>query len=128
MLFVFAIENPAEYHAKRFQSILEIVKNKFQSRDTEYYIKFLCCSSKFSSAVRLMSEKTRFKEKKESYARPATKKKCLSDKHQKYETVDPVGKEKLLYNKREWTNRWYNSLDPTEKEKVSSKRAEYYKS
>ena len=36
------------------QSILEIVKNKFQSRDTEYYIKFLCCSSKFSSAVRLM--------------------------------------------------------------------------
>ena len=25
-------------------------------------------------------------------------------------------------------NRWYNSLDPTEKEKVSSQRAEYYKS
>ena len=56
------------------------------------------------------------------------KKKCLSDKHQKYESMDPVGKGKLLYNKREWTNRWYNSLDPTENEKVSSKRAEYYKS
>ena len=52
----------------------------------------------------------------------------MSDKHQKNESMDPVEKEKLLYNKREWTNRWYNSLDHTEKEKVLSKRAEYYKS
>ena len=56
------------------------------------------------------------------------KKKCLSDEHQKYESMDPVEKEKLQYNKREWINRWYNSLDPTEKEKVLSERAEYYKS
>ena len=42
--------------------------------------------------------------------------------------MDPVGKEKLLYNQRKRTNRWYNSLDPTEKEKVLSERAKYYKS
>ena len=42
--------------------------------------------------------------------------------------MNPVGKGKLLYYKREWTNRWYNSLDPTQKEKVLSERAEYYKS
>ena len=35
------------------QSILDIVENKFQPRDTEYYIKFLYCSSNFSTAVRL---------------------------------------------------------------------------
>ena len=119
------------------QSILDIIKNKFQSRDTEYCIKFLCCSSNFSSAVRLKvmakhksncQKKLDLKRKKESYAQPAIKKKCLSDKHQKYESMDPVEKEKLLYNQREWTNRWYNSLDPTEKEKVLSERAEYYKS
>ena len=119
------------------QSILNIVKNKFQSRDTEYCIKFLCCSSNFSSAVRLKvmakhksnsQKKLDLKRKKESYAQPAIKKKCLSDKHQKYESIDPVEKEKLQYNKREWINRWYNSLDPTEKEKVLSERAKYYKS
>ena len=119
------------------QSILNIVKNKFQSRDTEYCIKFLCCSSNFSSAVRLKvmakhksnsQKKLDLKRKKESYAQPAIKKKCLSDKHQKYESIDPVEKEKLQYNKREWINRWYNSLDPIEKEKVLSERAKYYKS
>ena len=111
------------------QSILDIVKNKFQSRDTEYCIKFLSCSSNFSSAVRLKvmakhksnsQKKLDLKRKKESYAQPANKKKCLSDKHQKYESMNPVGKGKLLYYKREWTNRWYNSLGPTEKEKVLS--------
>ena len=68
------------------QSILDIVKNKFQSRDTECYIKFLSCSSNFSSAVRLKviakhksnsQKKKRFKEKKESYAQPAKKSVCL---------------------------------------------------
>ncbi|XP_015764283.1 PREDICTED: uncharacterized protein LOC107343234 [Acropora digitifera] len=119
------------------QSILDIVKTKFQSRDIEYCIKFLSCSSNFSSAVRLKvmakhksnsQKKLDLKRKKESYAQTSIKKKCLSDKHQKYESMDPVEKEKLLYNQREWTNRWYNSLDPTEKEKVLSERAEYYKS
>ena len=119
------------------QSILNIVKNKFQSRDTEYCIKFLCCSSNFSSAVRLKvmakhksnsQKKLDLKRKKESYAQPAIKRKCLSDKHQKYESIDPVEKEKLQYNKREWINRWYNSLDPIQKEKVLSERAKYYKS
>ncbi|XP_044166861.1 uncharacterized protein LOC122950914 [Acropora millepora] len=118
------------------QSILDIVKNKFQSRDTEYCIKFLS-SSNFSNAVRLKvmakhksnsQKKLDLKRKKENYAQPANKKKCLSDKHRKYESMNPVGKGKLLYYKREWTNRWYNSLDPTEKEKVLSERAEYYKS
>ena len=57
------------------QSILDIVKNKFQSRDTEYCIKFLCCSSNFGSAVRLKvmakqsnsEKKLDLKRKKESY-------------------------------------------------------------
>ena len=84
------------------QSILDIVKNKFQSRDTEYCIKFLCCSSNFGSAVRLKvmakhksnsQKKPDLKRKKESYAEPVIKKRILSDKHQNYERMDPVGKE-----------------------------------
>ena len=68
------------------QSILDIVKNKFQSRDTEYCIKLLC-SSNFGSAVRLKvmakhksnsQKKLDLKRKKESYAEPAIKKSvCL---------------------------------------------------
>ena len=35
------------------QSLLNImIKNKFQSRDEKYFIKFLCCSSNISNAVR----------------------------------------------------------------------------
>ena len=59
------------------------------------------------------------KRKKESYAQmePAMKKK-------KDLSLDPAEKEKLLSHRAEW----YKSLDPEEKEKLLSKSADWYKS
>ena len=34
------------------QSIVGIVKKQFQSKDVEYCIKFICCSTNFSNAGR----------------------------------------------------------------------------
>ena len=69
------------------QSLLNImIKNKFQSRDEKYCIKFLCCSSNISNAVRKKvmvkhkpnsQKRLNLKRKKENYAQiePAMKKK-----------------------------------------------------
>ena len=71
------------------QSIVDIVKKQFQSKDVEYCIKFICCSTNLSNAGRQKvmakhkshSQKELHAErKKESTNRPAMKKKVLSDK------------------------------------------------
>ena len=68
---------------------MDIVKKQFQSKDVEYCIKFICCSTNLSNAGRQKvmakhkshSQKELHAErKKESTNRPAMKKKVLSDK------------------------------------------------
>ena len=66
------------------QSLVDIVKKQFQSKDVEYCIKFICCSTNLSNAGRQVMVKHKShsqkelhaKRKKESYAQmePATKK------------------------------------------------------
>ena len=120
------------------QSWVDIVKKQFQSKDVEYCIKFICCSTNLSNAGRwkVMVKHTgkshsqkelHAKRKKESYAQmePAMKKKVLSaDKAIWYKSLDPAEKEKLLSHRAEW----YKSLVPKEKEKPLSKSANWYKS
>ena len=73
------------------QSLVDIVKKQFQSKDVKYCIKFICCSTNLSTAGRqkvMAKHKSRSqkelhaKRKKESYAQmePAMKKKVLSNK------------------------------------------------
>ena len=63
------------------QSLVDIVKKQFQSRDVEYYITFICCSTNLSNAGRqkvIAKHKSRSqkelhaKRKKESYATNGT--------------------------------------------------------
>ena len=96
------------------QSLVDIVKKQFQSKDVEYCIKFISCSTNLLNAGRqrvMERHKSHRKElhakrKKESYAQmePAMKKK-------KDLSLDPAEKEKLLSHRAEW----YKSLDPEEK-------------
>ena len=116
------------------QSLVDIVKKKFQSKDVEYCIKFICCSTNLSNAGRQVMVKHKShsqkelhaKRKKESYAQmePAIKKQVLSNKAIWYKSLDPAKKETLLSHRAEW----YKSLDPGEKEKLLSKSADWYKS
>ena len=117
------------------QSLVDIVKKQFQSKDVEYCIKFIYCSSNLSNAGRqkvMAKHKSHgqrelgAKRKKESYAQmePAMKKKVLSDKAIWYKSLDLAEKEKLLSHRAEW----YKSLDPKGKEKLLSKSADWYKS
>ena len=68
------------------QSLVDIAKKQFQSKDVEYCVKFICCSTNLSNAGRQkVAAKHKFhsqkelheKRKKESYAQmePAMKKK-----------------------------------------------------
>ena len=70
------------------QSLADIVKKQFQSKDVKYCIKFICCSTNLSTAGRqkvMAKHKSRSqkelhaKRKKESYAQmePAMKKKIF---------------------------------------------------
>ena len=113
------------------QSLVDIVKKQFQSKDVKYCIKFICCSINLSNTGRQKvmakhkshsQKELHAKMKKESYAQmePAMKKKVLSDKAIWYKSLDPAEKEKLLSQRVEW----YKSLDPEEKEKLLSKSAD----
>ena len=73
------------------QSLVDIVKKQFQSRDVEYYITFICCSTNLSNAgIQKVIAKHKShsqkelhaKRKKESYATNGTcrEKKILSDR------------------------------------------------
>ena len=114
---------------------MDIVKKQFQSKDVEYCIKFICCSTNLSNAGRQKVEakhKSRSqkelhaKRRKESYAQmePAMKKRVSPDKAIWYKSLDPAEKEKLLSHRAEL----YKSLDPEEKEKLLSKSTDWYKS
>ena len=92
------------------QSLVDIVKKQFQSKDVKYCNKFLCCSTNLSNAGRQRvmarhkshSQKELYaKRKKETYAQMETamKKKVLSDKAIWYESLDLVEKEKLLFHR-----------------------------
>ena len=114
---------------------VDIVKKQFQSKDVEYCIKFLCCSTNLSNAgkQKVMTKhqphsqkELHAKRKKESYAQmePVMKKKVLSNKAIWYKSLDTVEKEKLLSHRAEQ----YKSLDPEVKEKLLSKLAEWFNS
>ena len=107
------------------QSLGDVKKKQFQSKDVEYCIKFIC-STNLSNAGRQKvmakhkshsQKELHAKRKKESYAQmePAMKKKVLSDKAIWYKSLDPVEKEELLSHRAEWDK----SLDSEEKEKLS---------
>ena len=70
------------------QSLVDIVKEQFHSKDVEYCIKFICCSTNLSNAGRQKvmakhkshsQKELHAKMKKESYAQmePAMKKKSF---------------------------------------------------
>ena len=113
------------------QSLVDIVKKQFQSKDVKYCNKFLCCSTNLSNAGRQRvmarhkshSQKELYaKRKKETYAQMETamKKKVLSDKAMWYESLDLAEKEKFLSLRAEL----YKSLNPKGKEKLLSKSAD----
>ena len=99
------------------QSIVDIVKKQFQSKDVEYCIKFICCSTNLSNAGRQKvmakhkshSQKEQHaKRKKESYAQmePAMKKKVLSDKAIWYKSLDLAEKESFYLTELNGINYW----------------------
>ena len=84
------------------QSLVDIVKEQFHSKDVEYCIKFICCSTNMSNAGRQKVEakhKSRSqkelhaKRRKESYAlmEPTMKKKIVLDKAIWFKSLDPAG-------------------------------------
>ena len=99
------------------QSLVDIVKKQFQSKDVEYCIKFICCSTNLSNAGRQkVMAKHKFhsqkelhaKRKKESYAQmePAMKKKVLSDKAIWYKSLDLAEKESFYLTELNGINYW----------------------
>ena len=52
------------------QSLVDIAKKQFQSKDVEYYIKFICCSTNLSNAGRQkVMAKHKFHSQKELHAK-----------------------------------------------------------
>ena len=98
------------------QSLVDIVKKQFQSKDVEYCIKFICCSTNLSNAgrQRVMArykchrKELHAKRKKESYAQmePAMKKKVLSDKAIWYKSLDLAEKESFYLTELNGINYW----------------------
>ena len=113
------------------QSLVDIVKKQFQSKDVKYCIKFICCSINLSNTGRQkVMAKHKSHSQKELQLQKGKKKamhkwnlpwkKVLSNKAIWYKSLDPAEKEKLLSQRVEW----YKSLDPEEKEKLLSKSAD----
>ena len=101
------------------QSLVDIVKKQFQSKDVEYCIKFICCSSNLSNAGRQKVMAMWYKS-----LDPAEKGKLLSHRAELYKSLDPKEKEKLLSKSADW----YKSLGSAEKQNLLSNRAIQYKS
>ncbi|RMX41110.1 hypothetical protein pdam_00003311 [Pocillopora damicornis] len=100
------------------QSLVDIVKEQFHSKDVEYCIKFICCSTNMSNAGRQKVEaKHKSRSQKELHAKR---------RKESYALMEPTMKKKIeLLSRRA---ELYKSLDPKEKEKLSSKSADQYKS
>ena len=101
------------------QSLVDIVKKQFQSKDVEYCIKFICCSSNLSNAGRQKVMAMWYKS-----LDPAEKGKLLSHRAEWYKSLDPKEKEKLLSKSADW----YKLLGSAEKQNLLSSRAIWYKS
>ena len=89
------------------QSLADIVKKQFQSKDVKYCIKFICCSINLSNAGRQKvmakhkshsQKELHAKRKKESYATNGTcrEKKILSDRAIWYKSLDPAEKKSFF--------------------------------
>ena len=99
------------------QSLVDIVKKQFQSKDVEYCIKFMCCSTNLSNAGRqkvMVKHKSHSqkelhaKRKKGSYAQmePAVKKQVLSNKAIWYKSLDPAKKKSFYLTELNGINHW----------------------
>lgn len=99
------------------QSLVDIVKKQFQSRDVEYYITFICCSTNLSNAgIQKVIAKHKShsqkelhaKRKKESYATNGTcrEKKLLSDRAIWYKSLDPAQKKSFFLTELSGINHW----------------------
>ena len=86
------------------QKLCKPHKNHFQSKDVEYCIKFISCSTNLSNAGR---QKVMTKHKSHSQKELTAKRKKES-----YTQMEPAIKKQVLSNKAIW----YKSLDPAEKE------------
>ena len=60
------------------QSLVDIVKKQFQSKDVEYCIKFICCSTNLSNAGRQVMVKHKSHSQKELHAKRKKRKLCTN--------------------------------------------------
>ena len=99
------------------QSLVDIVKKQFQSKDVEYCVNFICCSTNLSNAKRqkvLAKHKSHCqkelhaKKTKESHAqiKPAMKKKVLSDKAIWYKSLILQKKKTFYLTELNGINHW----------------------
>ena len=80
------------------QSIVDIVKKQFQSKDVEYCIKFICCSTNLSNAGR---QKVMAKHKSHSQKELQTK-----GKKESYAQMEPPMKKRFCLIKQYGTSHW----------------------
>ena len=80
------------------QSLVDIVKKQFQSKDVEYCIKFICCSTNLSNAGR---QKVMAKHKSHSQKEQHAKRKKES-----YAQMEPAMKKKFCLIKQYGTSHW----------------------
>ena len=93
------------------QSLEDILKKQFQSKDVEYCFKFICCSTNLSNAGR-----QRVMARHKSYNKRTT---CKKEKRKLCTNGTCHEKKNVLSDKAIW----YKSLDLAEKEKLLSHRA-----
>ena len=80
------------------QSLVDIVKKQFQSKDVKYCIKFICCSINFSNTGR---QKVMAKHKSHSQKELQTK-----GKKENYAQMEPPMKKKFCLIKQYGTSHW----------------------
>ena len=83
------------------QSLVEIVKKQFQSKDVEYCIKFICCLTNLSNAGRqkVMAKHKSQKQKRAEWYKslnPEEKQKLFSGRAEYNKTLDPADKDKII--------------------------------
>ena len=99
------------------QSLADIVKKQFQSKDVKYCIKFICCSINLSNTGRQKvmakhkshsQKELHAKRKKESFETNGTcrEKKILSDRAIWYKSLDPAEKKSFFLTELSDINHW----------------------
>ena len=118
--------------------LLEIAERQPKD-DVKYCMKFSCCSTNLSNEVRQRiiakrlsnsqkEQRSHRKRKVYKQMEPETKRTYLAEHTAKYTSLTHTGKGNILRSKRQCYNKWYESLDPEEKEKLLTNKAEWYKS